>query len=75
MLLSNSLSLSGRIMSELIDSFSILEYPHVAYSHTVVTPWNMISDSKSVLGSGVDFSWSSFDNVLERFIEDIELLS
>jgi hypothetical protein len=61
--------------SELIDSCSILERPHIAYSHAVVISWTMISDSKSVLGSGVDLSWSSFDNVLERFIEDIELLS
>jgi len=61
--------------SETIDSCSILEHPHVAHTHAVVIPWTMKTYSKSVLGSGVDLSWISFDNVLARFIEDIQLLS
>ena len=62
-------------LSETIDSFSILEDPHVAHCHAVVIPWTIKKYSKSVFGSGVDLSWISFDNVLARFIEDIELLS
>jgi len=62
-------------LSETIDSLSILKHPHVAYRHTVVISWSIKPYSKSVLGSGVDLSWISFDNVLARFIEDIELLS
>jgi len=62
-------------LTETIDSFSILEHPHVAHRHAVVIPWSSKHYSKSVLGSGVDLSWISFDNVLARFIEDIELLS
>jgi len=61
--------------SETIDSFSILEHPHVAHRHAVVIPWSTETYSKSELGSGVDLSWISFDNVLVRFIEDIELPS
>jgi len=66
---------SIHLLSETIDSFSILEHPHVAHRHAVVIPWSSKTYSKSVLGSGVDLSWISFDNVLARFIEDIELLS
>ena len=62
-------------VSETIDSFRILEHPHVAHSHAVVIPWSTKPNSKSVLGSGVDLSWVSFENVLARFIEDIQLLS
>ena len=62
-------------VSEAIDSFSILEHPHVAHRHAVVIPWSTKTYSKSVLGSGVDLSWVSFENVLARFIEDIQLLS
>jgi len=65
---------SIHLLSEVIDSFSILEDPHIAHRHAEVIPWNTKIYSKSVLGSGANLSWISFNNVLERFIEDVELL-
>jgi len=65
---------SIQLVSEKIISFIIFEDPQ-AHCLAKLSPGVATIISKSVLGSGVDLRWLSFDNVLERFLEDIRLLS